>query len=492
MHAGDGLLAQTLPVVGDNFNITAIGSQITVYYNGIVLTGGALGNGIYQFTDTSIGGGGGPGIWTFAMSGASEYDFNKWVTGNTQFAGNNGTTINNFQAGDIGSVTTQLASENFKENAGTWGSVDLVPYADGDLHTANANWVYNATSTFAISSGVVRGGAGAVVSLAYRSDISAPTNDQWAESIFTVSGAASNSGPAVRIASGAVTAYSTQCRSNLLRLTKWVAGASTNLGDAASSVVATGDSIRITAIGTSISVYKNGLLVIGPITDSAIASGNVGVFSSQSATDTGFSKWSGGSVTELTAATNFVQDSDQYVGLNVTNGAFPVKPDAVRTWTQTFENTVTWPNEQYVQATVTDVSTLTTLRGVVARGATGATGYYFVSASSTQVNLYKIVSATPTLLKQTLYSTALNDVYRIEVQGTLITCKVNGNIIINMADTAIASGKPGLFWNKGGSGLKPVYSLSTFSAGSFSATASAVGNAGSLSLRRRKRRDVIS
>jgi hypothetical protein len=470
MHCDDSVLSDTSPVAGDTIAITVIGNVVTAYYNGQILTGGALGTGVYQVTDNSITGGGGPGLWTFAVSGASEYVYSTWTSGSVQFGGNNGTTVNNFQAGDISTnLFTPLATENFTES-GTFGNSDLVPYTNGDLHTKNANWVYQGASSFTVSSNKVYSNV-AGISFAYRSDISAPTNDQWAEevvSLTTVTGT-QNSGPAVRVSTSAQTAYILQMGTNLLRLSSVIAGVTATLGDALSPAV-TGDAVRITVVGTTLKVFKNGVLVIGPITDANIASGNVGIFSAGNATVNGFSKWAGGSMTELTAATNFVDDVNQFVLLDPTNGCFVGIADSTG-FAQILENTVTWPNDQYCEMEINDISDLTIIRGPGVRTAPGSQGYFIVNTSISTVRLYRLVTGQPGVIIGTASHTwVAGDLLRVEAQGVYIVGKVNGVKVIEAIDLALTSGKPGAVWasgvaSKGGSGIGAIATLTSFAAG---------------------------
>lgn len=91
-------------------------------------------------------------------------------------------------------------------------------------------------------------------------------------------------GPAYRMATDAITMYFAQCNAVDIRLYKAIAGSFTQLGIfTASPACAMGDLVRITLIGTAISVQKNGTTIIGPITDASIASGFAGVWGSPSA-----------------------------------------------------------------------------------------------------------------------------------------------------------------------------------------------------------------
>lgn len=111
-------------------------------------------------------------------------------------------------------------------------------------------------------------------------------NDQWAQLTLgsVVESVTDNGlGPAVRMASGALTAYFAQCNTHEIKLYKAISSTFTQLGTDAAAAAA-GDVIYIEAQGTSILVKKNGTTIIGPITDSGIASGKAGMWCSQSAT----------------------------------------------------------------------------------------------------------------------------------------------------------------------------------------------------------------
>ena len=78
---------------------------------------------------------------------------------------------------------------------------------------------------------------------------------------------------------------------------KMVAGnTNTSLGSF-STTPANGDLIRLEISGTSLSCYRNGVLVIGPVTDSSYATGQPGVTSSYDGTHVAaLDNWSGGSL----------------------------------------------------------------------------------------------------------------------------------------------------------------------------------------------------
>lgn len=117
-------------------------------------------------------------------------------------------------------------------------------------------------------------------------------NNQYASlKVITVSANWQSIGPAVRIQNtGANGYYVSWHDTNVLTLFVTVAGTDTSLGT--STAVAT-DVIRIEASGTSISVKKNGSVVIGPVTDSNFSSGKAGVGGSGGAAGVA-DDWAGG------------------------------------------------------------------------------------------------------------------------------------------------------------------------------------------------------
>lgn len=97
--------------------------------------------------------------------------------------------------------------------------------------------------------------------------------------------------------------YLARWTSSQLRLTKWFSGVFTTLGtDAAAPSV--NDVVRIEAVGSSISVYLNGSLAIGPVTDTDLTTGPPGVFGSDGGDGSAqLDDWSGG---DLSAGGGFI------------------------------------------------------------------------------------------------------------------------------------------------------------------------------------------
>ncbi len=164
--------------------------------------------------------------------------------------------------------------------AGATGSVVL---ASDDFNRANGalgtNWGdVTGLSTFTIQSNAAIA-VGSILGNRFI-NVSAP-NDQYAKTTLSILRSTSDEGvgPAVRMASGAITMYFAQCNTTEIKLYRVVGGSFVQLGsDAAAGAV--NDIILIQAVGTSITVKKNGTTIIGPITDANIASGDWGMWGS--------------------------------------------------------------------------------------------------------------------------------------------------------------------------------------------------------------------
>jgi hypothetical protein len=87
-------------------------------------------------------------------------------------------------------------------------------------------------------------------------------------------------GPACRIATAAQTFYLGQGNTTQSRLYKDVATTFTQLGSDGASVAST-NPLRMICNGTSISLTKSGSTIVGPVTDSSIASGQAGFWCTQ-------------------------------------------------------------------------------------------------------------------------------------------------------------------------------------------------------------------
>jgi hypothetical protein len=161
-----------------------------------------------------------------------------------------------------------------------------------------ANWtnVTGATASLAITTGQVESTHPSTpANMYYNADT--PPADQYAQLVLKTpidSISDEGFGPAVRIATGAQTEYMVQSNANETRCYKVVSGGFTQLGSDGAAGANT-DLIKLSANGTSISTDKNGSTIIGPTTDSGIASGRYGIWSWNSGSvDILADDWEGG------------------------------------------------------------------------------------------------------------------------------------------------------------------------------------------------------
>lgn len=146
--------------------------------------------------------------------------------------------------------------------------------------TLGANWTLTSGGgAFHILTNRAANGSNDLVTLMSYTGVSAPAN-QYAQCVISDASANSDQGmgPAVRVATGATTAYFAQPNTSEIKLYKVVTDTFTQLGSDAAAV-ANGNTVYIEANGTSITAKKNGSTIVGPITDSGIASGNFGLWS---------------------------------------------------------------------------------------------------------------------------------------------------------------------------------------------------------------------
>lgn len=468
--ANDGGLALILPVPGDILTIVAVGTKISAFYNGVQLA---------QVTDSSVASGT-PGITSWSISGSGEYVWsgvNGWPNQPTA-PGNNGTTLNNFTASDINLVDTQLASDALTEGVtSTQLASDTFVYANGDLHTANANWVYG-VGTFQVSSNKVFSSAAGINS-AFRNDIT-PNPDQYSEVVALITGnsATQNGGPAIRIASGATTFYGIQYSNVAFNIIKEVAGSLTVLASFGSGTAVTGDVVRLQVVGNALTAFKNGVAVTGliNIVDNSIATGKSGIWGAGNATINGYSSWNGGNV--FGVPSQFTIESGSFLS-DTTAGAYPA--GFLSSTSSVYQNIVSWPADQYSEATVSGASIdVGQQTGPAVRVSTGAQTYYqFYPKTGSLATIAKFVAGTGTVLASVPYTFTQGDVFRLEVLGNLLVGRINGVAQVITLDSSIASGKAGFAGeNVVGNPATPSGTIKTWSAGSTTALFGISGNAG--------------
>lgn len=240
--------------------------------------------------------------------------------------------------------------------------VDSVPYANGDLHTANVNWVYQ-TGTFNVNANAIFGSAAS--SLAYRSD-GANTANEFAQAtvIETVASAAQNHGPCVRVQTGSLTAYCLQLAIDSFRIIYLNAGVITTLYSFDTSVFPlTGDVLKIQAVGNLLSGFRNGVL-LGSVTDPNIASGLTGLVSFGNANSNGVSNFQSAALPACTVALDSSPDGATWTAGGIIPGQFCGASSGSFTATQAIAN--------FVRVNVTALSAGQTLTVVYSGRLAGA------------------------------------------------------------------------------------------------------------------------
>ena len=190
---------------------------------------------------------------------------------------------------------------------------DLFTRADGGL---GANWT---TTTGLVSPSIVSNEArnsGAAPAGARYTATSLP-DDQYAE--ITVGSVVSTTsdegvGPAARMASGSHSSYFAQTNTTQTRLYKVVSGAYTQLGSDAAACTS-GQTLRVTCNGTSISASINGSVVIGPVTDASLSSGDGGIWCTDPGGPGTIADAAGGDLSTTPTTTNVTGSAIAAVGI---------------------------------------------------------------------------------------------------------------------------------------------------------------------------------
>lgn len=104
-----------------------------------------------------------------------------------------------------------------------------------------------------------------------------------------------------------------------------------------------------------------------------------------------------------------------------------------------YDGSITWPDDQYSQVTISTVGGSD--GGPCVRAGTGD-GYFVTAFSGSHISLFRISGFSS--LAEVVGSYNVGDVIRIEAEGTTIRVKQNAATIINITNSAVASGKPGI------------------------------------------------
>ena len=98
-------------------------------------------------------------------------------------------------------------------------------------------------------------------------------------------------------------------------------------------------------------------------------------------------------------------------------------------------------NDQWAEATVAAQSNDAYI-GPIVRGSTN--NYYIFYGDPNNRAIYRLVSGTATNLASSASGFAINDVLRLEVEGTTLRAYINGSLWTSLTDSSLASGNAGI------------------------------------------------
>ena len=111
-----------------------------------------------------------------------------------------------------------------------------------------------------------------------------------------------------------------------------------------------------------------------------------------------------------------------------------------------YNNTVSWPNNQYAQLVMTTPSTTTDEGFGPAIRVNAGGDMYFAQSNTHEIRLYKRVSGSFTQLGSDGPAVAANDVIYIQANGTSLLVKQNGTTVIGpVTDSGVSSGSAGIW-----------------------------------------------
>lgn len=148
-----------------------------------------------------------------------------------------------------------------------------------------------------------------------------------------------------------------------------------------------------------------------------------------------------------TNGTELLTHSANWNAGNMLSSDFVIDSNAVRT---PFNRNIslfayysgTFSDDQYAEATITQVGSADQFMGVCVRASAG--NGYVVRFDSDELFLEKHVAYGYTLIANVANALSTNDVIRLEVSGTTLTVKANSNPIYSTTDASLSSGAPGV------------------------------------------------
>lgn len=148
--------------------------------------------------------------------------------------------------------------------------------------------------------------------------------------------------------------------------------------------------------------------------------------------------------------------------------------NTVNTQVSVYNGAVSFPNNQWAQVTIRTIAAALSDEGMgpMVRGIAANTDYYFLQGNPTETRIYRRTLAGGFVqLGSDGPGVASGDVLYLEIVGTQLIAKKNGTVICGSpTDSAIASGKPGIWGGSSGG----VCTCDDFLGGNFSAGPSAI------------------
>ena len=139
-----------------------------------------------------------------------------------------------------------------------------------------------------------------------------------------------------------------------------------------------------------------------------------------------------------------------------------------------FWSAITWPNDQFSQATLIRGDTSGQSGGgpIVRVSSSAFTMYYVFATEGTPgtIQIAKIVAGSFTPVSTVTPNVSANDVLLLTVQGTTLRCFQNGTQATSVTDAAISSGSPGLSVNPGFGSVVTDAEVDNWSGGDFQGT----------------------
>jgi hypothetical protein len=175
---------------------------------------------------------------------------------------------------------------------------------------------------------------------------------------------------------------------------------------------------------------------------------------------------------DVVTVTDSFPGSSLGAGWTVEEGTFTISSNSVGTNTSAADGrslavrNESYPADHYAQAAYTALAANNQI-GVAVRGQAGVNTWYAFHIDASGVGsaaLFKVIAGTVTVLASAPVSVHVGDTIRLEVVGTQLTAKVNGEVLLTATDSSISTGAPGI--EGGGPGTGAGTRIGSFICGS--------------------------